>query len=534
MTETELRDHGLIPSPARETIPGSPQSVAEVLDPVVAAAPEREALIGRHARYTYAELDREVDRAANALVELGVGPGVRVAGSMGNHTELAVGFLACMRLGAIWLGIARALAAPEKAYLLRDSGARVLLADREAAGQLAPLRGELPELAHLIDAEPSDAASEWRRRVTAASARRARAAIDPFAPAAISYTSGTTGTPKGAVHSQHNLLLPGAVARWLGRSTPEITQGVCLPLTTLNLMVLGPILSAQSHARCVLMDRIDAPGVADWIVRERVASFASVPTTFFDLLTHPDIPHSQLASLTRPAVGGAPPPDALKVLFRARFGFELQEGYGLTEAPTTVAQRDRSMPRVPGSCGTALPHLRIAILDEGGDELPADEVGEVCVGPRTDGPWARVYTPMLGYWNRPEASAEALRGGWLHTGDLGCLDAEGNLFVKDRRSEMILRGGANVYPAEVERVLHADPRVAACAVLSVPDPRLGERVVAAVQLARSARASEEELRQLCRNQLARYKVPDRIVFVDSFPRNSMNKILKRELRPLFQ
>jgi acyl-CoA synthetase (AMP-forming)/AMP-acid ligase II len=534
MTEAELRSHGLIPSPAREIIPGSPQSVATVLDPAVAATPEREALVGRHARYSYADLDREVNRAAHALRELGVGPGVRVAGSMGNHTELAVGFFAAMRLGAIWLGVARALAAPEKAYLLRDSGSRVLLADRDAAAQLAPLRGELPELVHLIDAEPSDPASEWRARVANAPAERPHAEIDPFAPAAISYTSGTTGTPKGAVHSQHNLLLPGAISRWLGRSGPEITQGVCLPLTTLNLMVLGPILSAQTHAKCVLMDRIDALGVADWVRREGVASFASVPTTFFDLLSHPDIPHDQLASLTRPAVGGAPPPEALKTLFRARFGFEIQEGYGLTEAPTTVAQRERSMPVVPGSCGTALPHVRIAILGESGEELPAGEVGEVCVGPQPSGPWARVYTPMLGYWNRPEATAETLRGGWLHTGDLGCLDAEGNLFIKDRRSELILRGGANVYPAEVERVLHADPRVAACAVLSVPDARLGERVVAAVQLARDAVASEEELREHCRRELARYKIPDRIVFVESFPRNAMNKILKRELRPLFQ
>jgi len=534
VTEDEQRSHGLIPSSARATIPGSPQSVAEVLDPPVASAPDREALVGRHARFTYAELDREVNRAANALRELGVGPGVRVAGAMGNHTELVVGFFACMRLGAIWLGIARALAPPEKAYLLRDAGARVLLADREAAAQLAPLRAELADLVHLVDAEPAEPASEWRSRLAAAGAGRPRVEIDPFAPAAISYTSGTTGMPKGAVHSQHNLLLPGAVSRWLGRSGPEITQAVCLPLTTLNLMVLGPVLSAQTHAKCVLMDRIDALGVAEWVCRERIASFAAVPTTFFDLLNHPEIPHEQLASLTRPAVGGAPPPEALKSLFRSRFGFELQEGYGLTEAPTTVAQRERSMPIVPGSCGTALPHLRIAVLGEGGEALPLGEVGEVCVGPQTSGPWAHVYTTMLGYWNQREATEQTLRGGWLHTGDLGCLDADGNLFIKDRRSDLILRGGANVYPAEIERVLHADPRVAACAVLSVPDDRLGERVVAAVQLASDAKASEDELREHCRNQLARYKVPDRIVFVASFPRNSMNKILKRELRPLFQ
>jgi acyl-CoA synthetase (AMP-forming)/AMP-acid ligase II len=533
MTDDELRRHGLIPAPARVPVPGSAQSVADVLEPALAARPESLALVGRHARYTFAQLDREANRAAHALRALGVDAGARVAGSLGNHTELVVAFLAAMRLGALWVGVSRALAPPEKAWLLRDSGARVLLADREAAAQLAPRRGELPDLVHLIDAEPGSG-SEWAGRVASAPATRPRAEIDPFAPAAIAYTSGTTGTPKGAVHSQHNLLLPGAMALHRGRSGPDIAQGVCLPLTILNLMILGPVLSAQAQSKCVLMDRIDAPGIAEWVRREGIASFASVPTTFHDLLTHPDIDPRDLASLTRPAVGGAPPPDELKSLFRARFGFEIQEGYGLTEAPTSAVQTDPARPRIPGSCGQPLLHQRIHILDESGAELPAGEVGEVCIGPRHEGPFAGLYTPMLGYWNRPEATAETLRGGLLHTGDLGRVDAEGNVYIVDRRSELILRGGANVYPAEVERALHVDPRVAACAVLSVPDARLGERVVAAVQLERGAKASEEELREHCRAQLARYKVPDRIVFVDGFPRNAMNKIVKRELRSLFQ
>jgi len=263
-------------------------------------------------------------------------------------------------------------------------------------------------------------------------------------------------------------------------------------------------------------------------------TFSSVPTTFHDLLTHPDVKHDDLATLTRPAVGGAPPPDELKQLFLERFGFEIQEGYGLTEAPTSVTHTDPSRPRIPGSAGQAHPHQVVRILDDAGAELPPGEVGEICVGPRSSGPWAHVYTPMLGYWQRPDATAEVLRGGVLHTGDLGCLDAEGNLYIKDRRSELILRGGANVYPAEVERALHADRRVAACAVLSVPDLRLGERVVAAVQLVRGAQASAEELQAHCRSQLARYKVPDRIVFVTAFPRNAMNKIVKRDLRGLFE
>jgi acyl-CoA synthetase (AMP-forming)/AMP-acid ligase II len=533
MTDDELRRHGLIPPLARMPVPVPPQTLAALLEPALAAAPEREALVGRHARYTYSALDREVNRAADALRSLGVRSGERVAGSLGNHPELPIAFLAAMRLGAIWLGVPRALAPPEKAYLLADSGARVLLADREAAAQLEPLRAGLPDLRHLVDAEPG-AASEWAQRLARADAEPPRVEIDPFAPAALAYTSGTTGRPKGAVHSQHNLLLPGATALCRGISGPAITQGVCLPLTVLNLMVLGPILSAQAGSKCVLMDRIDAAGIAEWVRSEGIASFASVPTTFHDLITHPGVEPADLAGVVRPAVGGAPPPEELKARFRERFGLELQEGYGLSEAPTSIVQTDGVRPRSPGSCGRALPHVVIRIVGDDGAELPPGEVGEICVGPRSSGPWAGVYTPMLGYWNRPEASAEALRGGVLHTGDLGRLDAEGNVYVVDRRSELILRGGANVYPAEVERALHADPRVAECAVLPVPDARLGERVVAAVRLQRGAAASAQELQEHCRAQLARYKVPDRIVFVDAFPRNAMNKILKRELRALFE
>jgi acyl-CoA synthetase (AMP-forming)/AMP-acid ligase II len=533
MDDAELERHGLLPPPARVAIPGSPQSVAALLEPALAGAPGREALVGRHARYTFAQLDREVSRAAAALSGLGVEPGVRVAGSMANHTEIVVAFLASMRLGAIWVGISRALAPPEKAFLLRDSGARVLVADREALAQLAGLRAELPDLVHWIDAEPGTA-SEWHERLHSARAEPPAVEIDPFAPAAIAYTSGTTGIPKGAVHSQHNLLLPGAIALARGRSGPDVVQGVCLPLTLLNLMVLGPVLAAQAQATCVLMDRIDAPGIAEWVRRERIHAFSSSPTTFHDLLTHPGVNPGDLATLTRPGVGGAQPPDALKELFLRRFGFEIQEGYGLTEAPTSVTHTDPARPRIPGSAGQALPHVVIRIVDDAGRELAPGEVGEVCVAPRSDGPWARVYTPMLGYWNRPDASAEALRGGLLHTGDLGCLDAEGNLFIRDRRSELILRGGANVYPAEVERVLGSEARVAACAVLGIADARLGERVVAAVQLASGASASAEELQAYCRERLARYKVPERIVFVPEFKRNAMNKIQKRELRALFE
>jgi acyl-CoA synthetase (AMP-forming)/AMP-acid ligase II len=178
--------------------------------------------------------------------------------------------------------------------------------------------------------------------------------------------------------------------------------------------------------------------------------------------------------------------------------------------------------------------VEILVCDEAGRALPAGEEGEICVAPARRGEWAGVYTPMLGYWGKPEASARALRGGVYHSGDIGVLEPDGTLYIRGRRSELILRGGANVYPAEVERVLEEDPRVAEAAVFGLPDPRLGERVVAVVALEPGAAATEASLRERCRSRLARYKVPDRIEQAASLPRNAMSKVVKRELVALFE
>ena len=524
-----------MPAAARPALAGGPQSVAEILDRGLAEHPEREALVGRHGRFTWAQLDREIARAQRALSAEGVAAGDRVAACLPNDTEIVIAFLACMRLAAIWVGVNRALAPPEKAYLLADSGAKLFLAMPEAALAVEAQRAQLPAPLRVLRVDPEAGDRDpWRDWLAAAPAGPApRARVDPFGPAAIAYTSGTTGFPKGAVHSQHNLLLPGAVTRDTARFPPGIRHGVVLPLTILNLMVLGPCVAYQIGSCCVAIDRIDPEGLAEWVRRERVGHFAGVPTLFHDLLTHPNVKPEDLVSLVSPEVGGAECPEEFRALYRERFGAEVRIGYGMTEAPTAVTRSDGHASQLPGLCGKALPQVEIEIRGEDDRLLPAGEIGEICVRAARSGPFAGLYTPMLGYWNRPEATAEALRGGVYHSGDLGLLDSDGTLFIRGRRSELILRGGANVYPAEVERVLQADARVAAAAVLGRPDPRLGQRVVAAVQLAPGATVSAEELLADCREQLARYKVPDQIVFVAKLPRNAMSKVVKRELEPLF-
>lgn len=527
-------EYGLIRTEPARPIPSAPRTIPEVIEHGRANWPDKTALVGRHARYTYAELAEEVAAATSAMQALGVRSGDRVAATTANHTDIVIAFFAALQLGAIWVGINRSLAGPEKRFILEDSGANHYFADRDAFEQIEAVRDTLPELRTVIDMEPGDVNSGWARRLREhRGAHPVTAPVDPYGPAGIAYTSGTTGFPKGVVHSQHNIVLVGAMGRLASASRGVERAGVALPITILNLMILGPAAAFQSGRTCVLMDRIDALGLAEWIRDEKVESFAAVPTMIYDLMTNPEVKPEDIASFKAPGVGGAAMPESFREFYRQRFGRELSTGYGLTEAPTSVTGTDPEKPTIPGSSGKPARHLRVSIQDPDGRILAAGESGEICVGGAVEGEFAGLYTPMLGYWRRPEATAAALRGGWLHTGDIGRLDDEGNLYVEGRRNDVVLRGGSNVYPAEIERVLHMDERVAACAVIGKEDARLGERVVAFVQPSPGAEPSSAllaELEALCRANLARYKVPEEWIFVDDMPRNAMNKIVKATLK----
>ena len=523
----QLDGQGLVLRDPPQPIPNGPRDVASVLDAPCRTRPHHEALVGRHQRFTFAELDAAADEAATTLGALGVSAGDRVGASLPNQPELVVAFLGAMRLGAVWVGVNTALAPPEKNHMLRDSEATLFLTT--------------PEIAETIDACPCktiDAygTGTWRdacRAIASTGRVMPRPAIDPHAPAAIAYTSGTTGFPKGAVHSQHNMLWPGADARDNDPGPADERHGVVLPLTLLNLMVLGPLFAWLKETTCVCVDRTDAVGLRDWIRDERITRMTFAPAIVHDLLHHGDVASADLVTLRRPECGGTSTPNALRQLFLDRFGAPVLTGYGLTEAPTAVSREMPGDELLPGCSGAAFAPVALLVVDENGREIAAGQTGEICVRARTVGDWAGVYTPFLGYWNRADATAHALRGGVLHTGDIGMLDAVGRLFVKDRMNDVVIRGGANVYPAEVERVLVEHPAVAACAVLGVPDERLGERVVAVVQLAPGVTLETDDLVRHCRDELARYKVPERWVFVDSFIRTPMGKIPKAPLRALF-
>jgi long-chain acyl-CoA synthetase len=490
----------------------APATVARVLDRALADDPGREALVTRTRRLTYAELDRQANRAAHALAHLGVGTGDRVAACLPNEADVVVAFHGAMRLGAVWVGVNRALAPPEKRWQLADCGASLLLTDEPLDDAGVPV---------------VDLAS-WRAAVDAATDGPVGVDVDPLAPAGIAYTSGTTGRPKGATHSQHNLLLPGAVLVATRGYGPDLRKGDCFPLTILNMAVLTTLLVSQACGTSIVMDRIDAEGVAEWIRRERVTTWNGPPALLHSLAHMGEIDPSDLASLDEVWTGGADCPEAIRSAFERRFGLPVLATYGLSEAPTVVAIDDRSGDdHAPGASGRPLPHLAVRIAGPDGASVPTGEAGEICVGPADDR-----YRTMLGYWQRPDATADALAGGELHTGDIGFLDDDGRLHVRDRKSLVILRGGANVYPAEVERVLLDHPAVEAGAVLGVPDERLGERVAAVVQAVPGASVDIDDLSAHLLANLAKYKVPERIAVVDALPRNAMGKIVRTELPAL--
>ena len=455
-----------------------PKPIADVFRDCEAS---REALVTRSRRFTYEELDALCARATGALAAMGVKKGDRVAATLPNEAEVVAAFHATMRLGAIWLGINKALTPPERKYILDDAGASLYLED------------DVELRAAFDDAEPRDAVE-----------------VDPFAPAGIAYTSGTTGYPKGAVHSQYNLLLPGQMVVESRGYDATLRKGDCFALTILNLQVLTTLLTAQAGATAIVMDRIDAQGVAEWIRNERVTLFNGPPALLHSLAHDDSIAADDLSSLEEVWTGGADCPQPIRHAFEEKFGLPVLATYGLTEAPTIVAIDPVDGPHVAGASGQPLPHLDVRIIDE-----------EICVAPADDR-----YRPMLGYWNRD--SSEALRDGVVHTGDVGFLDDDGFLHVRDRKSLLIIRGGANVYPAEVERVLQEVDGVVASAVIGVPDERLGERVVALIE----GVVDEDALRSHCEANLAKYKVPERFVFIDAFPRNAMNKIIRKDLGSL--
>lgn len=531
MTDEEFRALGLQPPPNRINPPDGPHDVACLVERAAALNPDGEALDDNVQQFTFAQLARAVAAATDLFERHGIRTGDRIAGSLGNEANIVIAFLAAMQLGAVWVGINKILPANDKRYILDHSGTKLLVTDTTLQVEIESFRANVPALEAVFYLDTDDADGGWGAALAAPpSVVTKRPRVDAFAPAAIMYTSGTTGVPKGVVHSQHNMVVVAAASFAHDVMQPDARRGSCLPLTITNLMILGPVAALVSGKPFLFGVSPKMGPLIEWFHAKRVETISLVPTMVYDLLqTELELPKGLILGS-----GGAPLPEPIRAAFFERFGYHITTSYGLTEAPTVVAHPMHDV-APEGASGRVLPHLKLSILADDGSELPPGEVGEVCFSATDRGSWANVYTPPLGYWRDAEKTAALLRGGVVHTGDHGSVDKDGWLTIADRSSELILRGGSNVYPAEIERILHMHDDVADCAIVGKPDLRMGMLTVAFIQPAREDVDEawlQADLASLCARNLVRYKVPDEWVFMPALPRNAMGKVVKPKLRDL--
>ncbi|MEU0570826.1 class I adenylate-forming enzyme family protein [Nonomuraea sp. NPDC005983] len=493
-------------------------------------------LIYEDEHITFEEHYRRAATLAGRLVrEYGVAKGDRVAIAMRNYPEWVVAFSAALAAGAIAVPLNAWWTEPELAYGVRDSGAKVLIADGERAVRLAatgvPLivtRGEAPAGARSFD----EVMGEISADVTLPDVP-----LSPEDAATIFYTSGTTGHPKGALGSHRNLgQSPMTVAYGLLRAAalagkdPAAAAGARrVTLLSVPLFHVTGCFSALTTTMfagggLVLMYKWDPEQALRLIERERVTTMIGVPTNAWQLMSHPDFGKYDLSSLTTLGYGGAPaPPKLLERITENLPDRAPSNGYGMTETTAlAIGNGGADYQARPDSIGLPSPVVDVRVVDPTGAELPPGEVGELCVrGPNV----------IMGYWNKPEATAQTFVAGWLHTGDLARVDEDGFVYIVDRAKDMVIRGGENVYCAEVEAALFEHPAVDDAAVIGVPDDELGEEVGAVIRLKPGTAPTSEELRSFLTGRIAKFKIPVRIWFRDTeLPRNPGGKILKTRLR----
>lgn len=467
--------------------------------------PDAPAIVFESEAIFYRTLREQVSRVANVLCDVGVRKGDRIALLLPNIPEFAYCYLGVVKIGAIVVSIHSGATQAEMETILRDSGASVLIAEDDAA------KG--PQLRHVLTLNAL--------RSLMAQAQPAAPTLDMERgdPAAILYTSGTTGTPKGATLSHGNVLFTmAAKRRYLGLSASD-RMLLFLPLH--HCFAQNAILnSALGVGASVVMHRgFDADAVVRSIVEDRVTVLCGVPTTFRVL--YEKARAEDLAGVRCFFSAAAPLPEELEARWEEKLGKVIYQGYGLTET-SPFASYNHLIKHKRGSIGVAIDGVEMKVVDiDTGADVPDGEKGEIAV---------RGENVMLGYWNRAEDTARAIRGGWFYTGDIGRMDADGYFYVEDRLKDMIIVGGSNVYSAEVENVLLQHAAVSEAAVYGIADAVLGERVKAAVVLKAARSATEEELVRFCADRISRVKIPAAVEFLGELPRNRAGKVLKRVLR----
>jgi len=490
-------------------------NLADRLRDAAARHADRVAVQLDDAQLTYRQLDQAAARVAGLLRAKGVEPGDRIGVMLPNVPYFPILYYGVLRAGGVVIPMNVLLKGRETTFYLSDPKARAVFAWHgfaEAAGIGAQEAGaELVVVEPggfeglLADAEPLDEIVDR----------------DDGDTAVILYTSGTTGTPKGAELTHANLAVNAQVtAETLIQLTPDDVVLGSLPLFHAFGQTCAMNASVVAGSRLTLLPRFDPAKALEIMQRDRVTVFEGVPTMYTALLNSPDRERADTSSLRVCVSGGAALPVEVLRGFEEAFACKILEGYGLSETSPVASFNHPDAERKPGSIGTPIRGVEMAVFDDEGAPVAQGEVGEIVI---------RGHNLMKGYHNRAEATREAIRDGWFFTGDVARVDEDGYFFIVDRKKDLIIRGGYNVYPREVEEVLYEHPAVAEVAVIGIPDPALGEEVGAAVALKPGTQATPEELREHVKRQVASYKYPRRVWLVDELPKGPTGKILKREI-----
>jgi long-chain acyl-CoA synthetase len=489
-------------------------NLAELLTGTASAVPSNTAVKLDDLELSYTELDEAAARVAGLLAAKGMRPGDRVGVMLPNVPHFAVVYYGILRAGGVVVPMNVLLKEREVAYYLSDSDARLLFAWHQFAD--AAHAGSDQANADCLLVEPGDFEGLLGR------SERVEEVVERSGgdTAVLLYTSGTTGTPKGAELTHDNLRRNVEIAAGLfGIDGETVTLGA-LPLFHSFGQTCGLNTTIQAGGCLSLIPRFDAERALEIIERDRVAVFEGVPTMYAALLNHPQRADFDTSTVRVCVSGGAALPVEVMRDFERAFGCSILEGYGLSETSPVASFNHPDRERKPGSIGTPVDGVDMKVVDEAGGEVAPGEVGEIAI---------RGHNVMKGYWRRPEATAQAIRGGWFHTGDLARVDGDGYFFIVDRKKDMVIRGGYNVYPREVEEVLYEHPAVREAAVIGVPHPELGEEVAAAVALVAGAEVEEREIVDFVKSQVAAYKYPRLVWFVDELPKGPTGKILRREV-----
>jgi fatty-acyl-CoA synthase len=483
-------------------------------------SPKLEALVVGGVRRSYRELNARANQAANALRRMGVKRGDRVAVLALNEPEYLELYYGLGKIGVILVPLNFRLAPPEVAYIANDCGAETFIFGKEFLPVVETIRGQIPAKTFLgIMDTPPDWAQSYEAVVGAAPADEPEHVGGDDDTLTILYTSGTTGRPKGAELTHYGYYSNSVN---LKATLGDIGNRLLMPLPLFHIGALAPVPMCAHFGQTMIIQRAFEPAEFLRLIQtENISWFGSVPQVLMFLRSVPEFETFDWSTIKLALVYAAPVPVTLIKAF-AEKGMEVRQLYGMTECtgPATVIDAENAIKKA-GSCGPPFFHTDVRVVDDDGRDVGPEMVGELIM---------RTTHPMKGYYNNPEATARALRDGWLYSGDIAKMDADGFLYILDRKKDMIISGGENIYPAEVEDCLLGHPAIADVGVIGAPDDQWGETVKAIVVLKKDQRLTREELTEWCRDKLARFKTPKEVVFAEEIPRTPTGKVLKRVLR----